>query len=269
MAPGDQEEHAKEAGFLPGLIFAWRARRRTNFGHLALALVTVAVGVVGLGALLTVEGRPSRETPVSRSAAGVMILRADDQVSRDLIEWSREESPDAARWEPDSGAALARVLLEIENEMRSASRYQPRLRPAPTRGEASDEDPVTALIAPQLPPVSVPPVLGRGVEGTEVVPQLVFEVSGNLRERWRDPEKEWTGEEGLAFFGREAAFSIAVDERGEVQFCLPSREVDPELDRKLQQRLRGHRIEEDDGSGLTWGTVTVRIEAEGGEEAGP
>ena len=259
MVGPDERDPARRSGFLPGLVFAWRRRRRRDWNRTALALIAVVVGTVGLSALINVEGRTARERMARPASASVMILRGDDQASRDLIAWAREESPDADRWDPREGTALSGILLEGEDEMRKASRYLPRLQPVPMRKAPDDVDVVVGLVRPQLPPVRVPENPDRQPEENGLEPRPKFTVSENLEDRWLVPVSGEEDQDWNSFVGREAVFSLAVAPSGKVEFCLPLRGIEPEVDMALQRRLREHQLAGVEDEGLRWGRVTVRV----------
>jgi hypothetical protein len=269
MRKEEQEDRHRRAGFVPELIFAWRVRRRDFFGRMTLAVAAAVLALVVLVSLVRIEGRPVQDVEAGRGAAGVMILRGDDDVSRDLIQWAREQSPDAMTWEPALGDVLAAVMLEVESDLRRASRYRPRLQAVPERALRVEPDPVSPLIALSLPPVDsslVPP--REAVDGAFPV-RPEFTVSEELRERWLEPGGEWSEEVLRTLVSREAAYSLAVNGDGKVEFCLPLRGTGTSLDAMLQRRLRSHALKPDREAGLSWGTVTVRIAAGGGEEGRP
>jgi hypothetical protein len=236
---------------------------------MTLAVVAAVLALVILVSLVRIEGRPVLDVEARPGAAGVTILRDDDEVSRDLIQWAQEQSPDAMTWEPAVGNVLAAVMLEIENELHSASRYHPRLQPVPERDLRLEPDPVSRLTALSLPPVDSSLVSPREpVDGTFPV-RPEFTVSEELRERWLDPTGGWSEEDLRTLVSREAVYSLAVNGDGKVEFCLPLRGTGTSLDAVLQRRLRAHVLNPDGEAGLEWGTVTVRIAAGGEEEGQP
>lgn len=264
----EQEEQDRRRGFVPGLIFAWRVRRRGYLGRMVLSIFLVLVGGVGFAALVGVQGRPASSGALRQSSAGVIVLRSDEAISRDLIEWARENSPDAVRWEPEIGPALEEALCEVDQDLRAAARYQPRLLPSPVREVWPAEDSLLPLIAPGLPPVAVELPVDPDHPEAEVRARVQFLVSSGLEDRWSPLEAEWPQEDLRSFIGREAVFSIGVDAEGQVVFCLPMRGIEPEFDQKLQQALIRHVLApgaEDVGVALGRLTIRVRPEVTEGE----
>jgi hypothetical protein len=245
-----------------GLVFGWRAPGG-SFGRTVVGVMVAGGLFAGTASIVRVKGPERRQE--AREAARIVVLRASDAASRELLDWARFHSPFPDRWEPAPGGRLAERMAEVTSYLEKQSAYEARLRP---RLVEPEEPALPGLIA-DVPEVTM--TLGESRDGARPVAvklpvKAISEAVTGLGERWGRRVADWERDNAAELMGSEARFMVGVTPGGDVELCMlvdKSRALSKQADVELERWIRGQELAPDpEAEGLVWGMVWIRLEPE-------
>lgn len=203
----------------------------------------------------------------SRESARIVILRADDPDTRELLDWARFHSPFPDRWDPTQEGRLAERMAEVTATLEERSAYEARLRPRLVEAlewelpGLMDDDPLARMSLGNRKGPPSPVALKLPVE------VLSVGVS-ELAERWGVRTLEWDTENAKSLLGRSARFVVGVAPAGAVEFCLLEKGISEVVDPQLERWLRDQELAPDaEAEEISWGVVRLQFQPQAGEEA--
>ena len=247
-----------------GLVFAWRVPGG-SLGRLVFGVLVASGLFAGAASMVRIKGPTPREE--SREAARIVVLRADDPASRELLDWARFHSPFPDRWEPTGHGHLEARMRDLTEELEEAGQYQARLRPRVVDPARSTLPGLMDLAARMIPP-SRAGADGPRLVAVDVPVEAVSVASDGLQERWGRRTADWEGDDAQSLMGRQARFMVGVTPDGEVSTCLLIDGVGEDTDLILENWLRRQVLLAEEGvsADLTWGMVRIQIQAKPEEE---
>ncbi len=243
-----------------GMVFAWRVPGG-SFGRMMIGVLVASGLFAGAASMVRLKGPKQREQ--ARESARIVVLRANDPASRELLDWARIHSPFPDRWEPAPEGRLASMMAEVTEYLEEQSAYEARLRPR--------------LVVPEK--VSLPGLIGDDLEiamaleesrsGAQPhavdLPVKAISVAVNgLAKRWGRRSVDWERDNAAELMGSEARFMVGVTPEGRIEMCMlvdKSKGLSKEADIEMERWLRGQKAEPDpEAGGLVWGMIRIRLE---------